>query len=497
MQCAFGSAKQSGAPTFFQFDSTTVSTFLPFGASIAWLAFVGLPVGPVDTADFCSREPPATTMSAGDWIALAFPPIAQVTGAYARFGDWIQQKAFATYCACNSGGGSPYATQILSLSPKYYLKLGEASGSTAADASGNSRPGTYYGTPVYGQAALISGDSSTSVKAAASPAGIVTQPTANMTNWSGTADCSIEFFAKFTAPASVGALYTNYDGINPIMSIRTDAAGHVDLQVRDTAGTLISGTYSTLSYSDGLVHQFDLVVHASLHTATLYVDAVSVASVTGLSSNNYFGSSTNEWWLDDPHGTNVKIAGTIGHLSSFTTALSATTISDNRAAAGGMSVYSPPTYTPPTDGTPSSGAAPVCTSYQDICNQLQITDYLLQGVAIQLNQFKTRNQPSFWRTGTIHAGLAGTGVLTVSDILGLNVLLTTVPLGWGQTTETPRRLIPSTGSLQSGFASEYSDNWQVHYDNQIIMLQATWGTQVRYNFKPGIVATLVELLPGY
>ena len=342
----------------------------------------------------------------------------------------------------------------------------------------------------------MAGDPSTSVKANATPAGIVTQPTANMTNWSGTADRSIEFFCKFTAPASVGALYTNYDGNNPLMSIRTDATGHVDIQCRDTAGTLISGTYSSASFSDGLVHQFDLVVHASAHTATLYVDGASVASVTGLSTNDYFGPSTNEWWLDDPHGTNVKIAGTIGHLSSFTTALAATTISDNRAASGNVTPYTAPVYTPPSAGTPAAGTPPTCTTNQDVCNQMYNLSLVLQGMSTQLTLFKARQEPSFWRTGASHTGLTGTGVITVSDILGCNVILTTVPSGWGATAETPRRLIPSAGSLQSGFASEYSDNFQVHYENEIILFANNWGTQLRYNFRPGMVATIVELLPG-
>jgi hypothetical protein len=496
MQCTAGSTVKSGSPAFFQFDSTTVGGFLPFGASLAWFGFLSLPVGPVSTADFCSREPPDTTMSAADWLSLGIPPVALITGAYSRLADWIQQSAFSQYCVCNATSGTPYSTQILSLSPKYYLKLGEASGANAVDATGNGRYGTYYGSPVYGQAALMAGDPATSVKAAATPAGVVTQPTANMTNWGGNVDRSIEFFAKFTNPSAIGALYTNYDGNNPIVSVRTDTTGHVGLQTRDSAGTLTTSGWSASSYSGGTVHQYDVVFNSAAHTVTLYVDAVSVMQVTGMSTLSFAGPSTNEWWLDDPHGTNTKIAGTIGHLSSFLTALSATTISDNRAASGNVSPYAPQPYTPPTGGTPSAGTPPTCSTNQDVCNQLYNTNLLLQGISVQLTQFKTREQPSFWKTGTIHTGLTGSGVITVSDILGLNVLLTTVPSGWGATAETPRRLIPAAGSIQAGFASQYTDNWQVHYENEVLMLESTWALQVRYNFKPGITATLVELVPG-
>lgn len=48
-----------------------------------------------------------------------------------------------------------YATEILADSPYLYWHLDEPSGTNAADASGNSRTGTYTGSPTLGQAPLI------------------------------------------------------------------------------------------------------------------------------------------------------------------------------------------------------------------------------------------------------------------------------------------------------------------------------------------------------
>lgn len=53
---------------------------------------------------------------------------------------------------------SAYSDLILSLSPVAYWRLGESSGSSAADASGNSRAGTYSGSYTLGASSLIPSD---------------------------------------------------------------------------------------------------------------------------------------------------------------------------------------------------------------------------------------------------------------------------------------------------------------------------------------------------
>jgi hypothetical protein len=496
VQCSAGSNKKSSSPAYFQFDSSTVSGFLPFGASVAWLAFLNLPVGPVDTTDFCTREPPATTMSAGDWISLAIPPIAFANGAYARFADWIQQNAFSQYCQCVSATPtSAYATQILSLSPSWYYKLGESVNSGIIhDSSAHAVNGTESGTATVGQAALITGDTATSTLFHTNDAAVGSS--VSVTQWRGnTGSASMEWWAKFSTPGSLQNIYDNYDG-NAYVAVRVTTAGKVNLWARDSTGALLQSADSANVIADNSVHQFDLVLDYVAHTLRLYIDGATACLITGLTNNSYTSVTAGDFLMYDPHDSQVGLAGTAGHWSAYNYALSAAQVSDNRAAAGGSQPYVPPIYTPPSDGIPPLGSAPVCASYQDICNQLQITDYLLQGVSAQLSLFKARNQPSAWRTGVIRTGLTGTGVFTVLDILGLNVILTTVPATWGSTSETPRRLIPSAGSVQAGFASEYTDNWQLHYENEILMLRSTWATQVRYNIRPGITATIVELQPG-
>lgn len=59
--------------------------------------------------------------------------------------------------------GSTYKWAMLNLNPLAYWRLGEPSGTNAADASGNGHTGTFAGTPILGAAGLLAGDTDTAV----------------------------------------------------------------------------------------------------------------------------------------------------------------------------------------------------------------------------------------------------------------------------------------------------------------------------------------------
>jgi Concanavalin A-like lectin/glucanases superfamily len=56
-----------------------------------------------------------------------------------------------------------YSSVVLAKGPVAYWRLGEASGPTAADASGNGNGGTYLGNPAFGQAGAIVNDPNTAI----------------------------------------------------------------------------------------------------------------------------------------------------------------------------------------------------------------------------------------------------------------------------------------------------------------------------------------------
>lgn len=50
---------------------------------------------------------------------------------------------------------SGYSDAVLALSPLVYFRLGETSGTTAVDSSGNGHNGTYHGSPTFGQPSAV------------------------------------------------------------------------------------------------------------------------------------------------------------------------------------------------------------------------------------------------------------------------------------------------------------------------------------------------------
>jgi PKD repeat protein/glucose/arabinose dehydrogenase len=62
-----------------------------------------------------------------------------------------------------AGSGTPYDQAVLVDTPSAYWRLGEASGTSAADSSGGNRPGSYVDTPSFGQPGALAGSANTSV----------------------------------------------------------------------------------------------------------------------------------------------------------------------------------------------------------------------------------------------------------------------------------------------------------------------------------------------
>lgn len=56
-----------------------------------------------------------------------------------------------------------YASEVLADAPRAYWRLGDASGTTMTDSSGNARHGTYFGSPTLGTVGLLTGDGDTAI----------------------------------------------------------------------------------------------------------------------------------------------------------------------------------------------------------------------------------------------------------------------------------------------------------------------------------------------
>ena len=78
-------------------------------------------------------------------------------GAQYSIGELIQIaiNTWAVFGNLAYGAGTSYSAVVMGLTPLAYYRLGETSGTTAADSSGNAYNGTYEGTVTLGAASLI------------------------------------------------------------------------------------------------------------------------------------------------------------------------------------------------------------------------------------------------------------------------------------------------------------------------------------------------------
>lgn len=103
--CTTPSRPKSGQPEWFFFDPIALPP--PFSTVAAYLTAwaLGLPNTPVRTTDFCNTFPEGELPGTEDWFKLAFPPIAAISGTYARIGNFVKQQIFSERCECSPASG--------------------------------------------------------------------------------------------------------------------------------------------------------------------------------------------------------------------------------------------------------------------------------------------------------------------------------------------------------------------------------------------------------
>lgn len=227
-----------------------------------------------------------------------------------------------------------YFDTVLADSPLLYWRLDETSGTTAADSSGNSHPGTedvYDGTLTQNVTGLLTGVSDTAVSLgggtnASNPARIYSPEFSP-----GPQVFTLECWIKTTS--TIGGGIVNF-GDNP-----TANSAYVDRQIYmgndgkigfygvTSGGGVYAFTSASGGYNDGNPHH--VVVTLSSAGTFLYVDGVQVATNANSSAyvyNGYwiFGGDTQNTTVDTP--TDTHLAFTLDEAAVYTTALSATRI---------------------------------------------------------------------------------------------------------------------------------------------------------------------------
>jgi len=227
--------------------------------------------------------------------------------------------------------GSTWATEIAADSPILWWRLGEASGTTAADASGHSNTGTYQGSPTFGTTGLISGDTDTAVTfdgvddRVISGTGISGYPSAAVT-----IECAFKLtavnvqqvlLARSDVDAGFGTNWSFYLFVNSAASLR--AAFFYGSNLREVFSSALSANT-----------KYVVAARADSSSTDLWVNGSQVSTTFGLGANlnsNSIPVTVGDWYQSGPDHNRAK--GVIDEALIFPTKLSNTRLSAHYAAS--------------------------------------------------------------------------------------------------------------------------------------------------------------------
>lgn len=215
-----------------------------------------------------------------------------------------------------------YASEVLADSPLLYWRLGDASGTTATDSSGNGRHGTYAGSPTLGTTGLLSSDSDTAVTFDGVDDSVTYADTTNLTNF------SIEAWIKTTATGErVIASRYNSASAEQMFMLELDSLGRASIIIR--TGTGASAISGSAALNDGLRHHIVATFNNATDAVVLYVDGVSAA--TGSRTGNLVTFDT-PFVVGAWGGGTVRFSGVIDEVAHYSTVLSSTRVAAHYAA---------------------------------------------------------------------------------------------------------------------------------------------------------------------
>jgi Concanavalin A-like lectin/glucanases superfamily len=225
------------------------------------------------------------------------------------------------------------ASAVLANSPSNYYKFNETGGSTAADSSGNSIPGTYTSGVTFGAAGPCSVDGATAVTLNGTNAGITTSNPIPRP-----ATFSFEIWIKTTTTAGglLMGVFTDptapTGGSDPVLYMTNTGAIHFGMY--DSFGAYTYNVESTGTYNDGAWHLID-ATYSNTARMALSVDGVSVGTNTGIPQNHYtgylrIGYGSLAGWPNPP--ASGGFTGSIADAALYPTVLSTAQITADYAA---------------------------------------------------------------------------------------------------------------------------------------------------------------------
>ena len=199
-----------------------------------------------------------------------------------------------------------------------YWRLGEASGTVAADETG-ANPGTYVNTPTLGVTGLLAGDPNTAVSFVKASSEYVLVKSGRILSGLN-ASTVIAWVSTPALPTSNRALYTERGAAgNDIYEFQMElTTGRPRFILRDTAGTIDQIVATTGTYANNGTHM--LAVTKQGTALTLYADGAAIKTATLTASDTFSGTVTTRL-AGDQADANLYLDGTLDEVAIFDRAL--------------------------------------------------------------------------------------------------------------------------------------------------------------------------------
>jgi RHS repeat-associated protein len=263
------------------------------------------------------------TDTVGRQVALSYDSAGQLqtiqdaAGRVVRYGlDLDGRLAFMWDRLANAGPPTPYRNRVLANNPAAYWRLGESSGTTAADASPNGISGTYNGGVTLGAAGAIAGDTDTAIYVNGS--GYVSASGTGLLNVTGSA-LSVEGWVRGSSQANYTYILSKTDGGGTMgYALYTGGSGTLSFFVNTSGSGLVTATAASSPW-DNRWHYITGTYDGA--RVRLYIDGARVASVAA--TGTITSSSTIPLNLGRYSGGGLAF---VGYLDEF--AISPSVLSD-------------------------------------------------------------------------------------------------------------------------------------------------------------------------
>ncbi len=218
-----------------------------------------------------------------------------------------------------------YPAAVGADAPLGYWRLGESSGTVAADNVGDN-PGTYVGSPTLGVTGALTSDANTAVDFNGSSQ----QVTLDHDVGFGSSDFTIELWFKSTASSGTKTIWHSGDnGTGGAFADVSLVDGKLTAKVRGANNLTLT---STNSYSDGAWHQ--AVFTRFQNSFVLYADGGSVTSGSSAAGTVQTGSPVTRIANGNPSASSW-FPGSVDEVSVYASALDSNHIQAHYNARGG------------------------------------------------------------------------------------------------------------------------------------------------------------------